>query len=137
MLPRCLSPILLRSVNVQPLVAYRNGFRLQGIRQPWTGSRVRLTPTSRVFRQFSTCRELRIEHDSRPSQKEDPKGKLPIRENIYTLPNLLTVSRILSCPILGWSILNNDFYLATGLLVFAGASDLVRPFVCSSSWGRS
>jgi|SRR5882762_2514483 len=127
MLPRCLSPILLRQ---QPLVAYRNGFRLQGIRQPWTGSRVRLTPMSRVFR-----RELRIEHDSRPSQKEDPKGKLPIRENIYTLPNLLTVSRILSCPILGWSILNNDFYLATGLLVYAGASDLVRPFVCSGSMG--
>ena len=131
MLPRCLSPIFLRQ---QPLVAYRNGFRLQGIRQPWTGSRVRLTPMSRVFRQFSTCRELRIEH-SRPSQKEDPKGKLPIRENIYTLPNLLTVSRILSCPILGWSILNNDFYLATGLLVYAGASDLVSPFVCSSSMG--
>jgi cardiolipin synthase len=39
------------------------------------------------------------------------------------------VSRILACPILGWSILNNDFYLATGLLVYAGASDLVDGYL--------
>lgn len=49
----------------------------------------------------------------------------PLRENIYTIPNLLTVSRILSCPVLGWSILHDDFFLATGLLVYAGLSDLV------------
>ncbi|KIJ65529.1 hypothetical protein HYDPIDRAFT_110630 [Hydnomerulius pinastri MD-312] len=56
-------------------------------------------------------------------------GKLTIRENIYTIPNLLTVSRILACPVLGWSILNDDFYLATGLLVYAGLSDTVDGFL--------
>lgn len=48
-----------------------------------------------------------------------------LRENIYTLPNLLTVSRIFACPILGWSILQNDYHLATTLLVYAGITDLV------------
>ncbi|KXN84256.1 putative cardiolipin synthase [Leucoagaricus sp. SymC.cos] len=52
-----------------------------------------------------------------------------MRENIYTIPNLLTVSRILACPVLGWSILNNDYYLATGLLVYAGLTDLVDGFL--------
>ena len=58
----------------------------------------------------------------------DSRGSIPspiVRENIYTIPNLLTVSRILACPVLGWSILHDDFYLATGLLVYAGLSDLV------------
>ncbi|KAH0836766.1 CDP-alcohol phosphatidyltransferase-domain-containing protein [Lanmaoa asiatica] len=52
-----------------------------------------------------------------------------LRENIYTLPNLLTASRILACPVLGWSIFHDDFYLATGLLVYAGLSDLVDGYL--------
>ncbi|KAG2137609.1 CDP-alcohol phosphatidyltransferase-domain-containing protein [Suillus bovinus] len=53
----------------------------------------------------------------------------PLRENIYTIPNFLTVSRILSCPVLGWSILHDDFFLATGLLVYAGFSDLADGYL--------
>ena len=48
-----------------------------------------------------------------------------LRENIYTIPNLLTVSRMIACPVLGMAILNENFYLATGLLVYAGLTDLV------------
>ena len=54
-----------------------------------------------------------------------PKLPTALRENIYTIPNALTVSRILSCPVLGWSILNGRYHLATGLLVYAGLSDWV------------
>ncbi|KAJ2986834.1 hypothetical protein NUW54_g9611 [Trametes sanguinea] len=52
-----------------------------------------------------------------------------IRENIYTIPNLLTLSRIAACPVLGWSIVNNDFYFATGILLYAGLTDLVDGFL--------
>ncbi len=52
-----------------------------------------------------------------------------MRDNIYTVPNLLTVSRIIACPVLGLAIVNDNFYLATGLLVYAGLTDLVcSPF---------
>ena len=62
-----------------------------------------------------------------PEQRaEASKNKPTIRENIYTIPNLLTTSRILACPVLGWSILDGNYYLATGLLVYAGLTDLVR-----------
>lgn len=72
-------------------------------------------------RQFSTQRQLCY------SQRLPNSGgyKTTIRENIYTLPNILTVSRILSCPVLGWSILEGNFHLATSLLVYAGLTDLV------------
>ncbi|KAI6041340.1 CDP-alcohol phosphatidyltransferase-domain-containing protein [Pisolithus marmoratus] len=58
-----------------------------------------------------------------------PHENVTLREDIYTVPNLLTVSRILACPVLGWSILQDNFYLATGLLVYAGLSDLVDGFL--------
>ncbi len=66
----------------------------------------------------------------KPHRLPTPKGptiRETIRENIYTIPNALTVSRILACPVLGWSILNSNFKLATGLLVYAGLTDLVCP----------
>ena len=48
------------------------------------------------------------------------------KENIYTIPNVLTLSRIFACPVLGWSILEGNYHLASGLLVYAGLTDLVR-----------
>lgn len=48
-----------------------------------------------------------------------------LRENIYTIPNVLTVSRILACPVLGWAIVHDNFQFATALLVYAGLTDTV------------
>jgi hypothetical protein len=48
-----------------------------------------------------------------------------LRENIYTIPNLLTVSRILACPVIGYAILHDNFYLSTTLLAYASFSDYV------------
>ncbi|KZT21622.1 CDP-diacylglycerol--glycerol-3-phosphate 3-phosphatidyltransferase [Neolentinus lepideus HHB14362 ss-1] len=52
-----------------------------------------------------------------------------LRENIYTWPNLLTLSRIVACPILGYTIVKGDFVSATSLLVYAGLTDLVDGFL--------
>ncbi|ESK89341.1 phosphatidyl synthase [Moniliophthora roreri MCA 2997] len=70
----------------------------------------------------------------------EPERKSTIRENIYTLPNLLTTSRIIACPAIGWSILSGEFHLATSLLVYAGLTDLAdgwlaRRFKMSSVLG--
>ncbi|KAF5379305.1 hypothetical protein D9757_007668 [Collybiopsis confluens] len=60
---------------------------------------------------------------------EEPKRKLALRDNIYTLPNLLTTTRILACPVIGWSILEGQFELATSLLVYAGLTDLADGWI--------
>lgn len=65
-------------------------------------------------------------HLNPPSPKPDSLLTKPFRENIYTFPNLLTLSRIASCPVLGWAILSDNHVLATGLLVYAGVTDWVR-----------
>lgn len=67
----------------------------------------------------------------RTDQKEPVQSTNPLatpRENIYTIPNLLTVSRIIACPVLGWAIVHDNFEFATALLVYAGLTDTV----CSS-----
>ncbi|GAW01132.1 CDP-alcohol phosphatidyltransferase-domain-containing protein [Lentinula edodes] len=60
---------------------------------------------------------------------KEPKRKPALRENIYTIPNLLTASRILACPAIGWSILQGQFDLATSLLVYAGLTDLADGWI--------
>ncbi|KAF8630530.1 hypothetical protein AX15_002856 [Amanita polypyramis BW_CC] len=66
---------------------------------------------------------------TRSDQPRKPTTLKELRENIYTLPNLLTVSRILACPVLSWSILQNDFHLAATLLVYAGLTDLADGYL--------
>ena len=78
----------------------------------------------------------RDEKDEDGSVATSSSGKPSIRENIYTIPNFLTASRILACPVLGWSILDSNYELATGLLVYAGLTDLVRDFFSMHSSGK-
>ena len=47
-------------------------------------------------------------------------------ENIFTIPNLLCISRIIASPYLAHVIINNsDFSLALGIFMYAGATDAV------------
>ncbi|KAI0328712.1 hypothetical protein GY45DRAFT_1326006 [Cubamyces sp. BRFM 1775] len=102
----------------------------------FASTHVRPQPPSIRIRSFSLNSPLR-DSQHQPGQQErsprtesSPSDKAPtIRENIYTLPNLLTLSRIAACPVLGWAIVHDDFYLATGLLVYAGLTDLVDGYL--------
>lgn len=47
------------------------------------------------------------------------------QERILTLPNALTVGRIVACPFLGYSIVHGDFAVATGILAAGGFTDWV------------
>ncbi|KZT69317.1 CDP-diacylglycerol--glycerol-3-phosphate 3-phosphatidyltransferase [Daedalea quercina L-15889] len=52
-----------------------------------------------------------------------------LAKNIYTVPNFLTISRILACPVLGWAIIHDNFHFATTLLVYAGLTDTVDGYI--------
>merc|ERR1711939_581476 len=47
------------------------------------------------------------------------------REDIFTLPNAITVSRMAACPYLGYAIVQGNWGIATGVLAYAGLSDLL------------
>ncbi|KAI5310501.1 hypothetical protein KEM55_006239 [Ascosphaera atra] len=50
-------------------------------------------------------------------------------ENIYTIPNILTFSRLAMAPVIGWAILSSHATLALSLFGYAAVTDLVDGFV--------
>ncbi|OAG39604.1 hypothetical protein AYO21_06248 [Fonsecaea monophora] len=48
-----------------------------------------------------------------------------MHENIYTLPNALTFSRLLAAPLVGYFVLQHEALMALGLFAYAGITDLV------------
>jgi hypothetical protein len=82
----------------------------------------------------------------RPSQPAEEKDKalgvrgiqnvlpksitsLTPHENIYTVPNLLTFSRLIAAPFIGYAILHDAHTWALGLFVYAGVSDLLDGWI--------
>jgi len=51
------------------------------------------------------------------------------RENIYTVPNVLTFSRLLAAPVIGYLVLHDYHAWAVGLFAYAGITDLVDGYI--------
>ncbi|KAK3990611.1 CDP-alcohol phosphatidyltransferase-domain-containing protein [Cladorrhinum sp. PSN332] len=90
-------------------------------------------------RLFSASPSGREHKQSTPSPKQSLLSKtlsattgnppLTKRENIYTLPNLLTVSRIILSPFVGYAILHDYHALALSLFAYAGITDLLDGWI--------
>ncbi|MCJ1256862.1 hypothetical protein MMC24_004687 [Lignoscripta atroalba] len=50
-------------------------------------------------------------------------------ENIYTIPNILTFTRLLSAPLVGYLVLHDYHAWAVGLFAYAGITDLVDGWI--------
>ncbi|KAL2022298.1 hypothetical protein VTK56DRAFT_5696 [Thermocarpiscus australiensis] len=84
--------------------------------------------------------EMRKEESTRPdSPKKEPMSALrkmlpamartTLRENIYTIPNLLTASRLVAAPFIGYCILHDYHAMALGLFAYAGITDLLDGWI--------
>jgi cardiolipin synthase len=49
-----------------------------------------------------------------------------MRENIYTVPNMLSFSRLLLSPFCGYLIVQQDYTSAMAVFAVAGVTDMVR-----------
>lgn len=58
-------------------------------------------------------------------EKMEEMEEIVERENVFTIPNLLCVGRGVLAPYLGYVIVQQDYALGMGLLVFAGVTDIV------------
>lgn len=50
-------------------------------------------------------------------------------ENIYTIPNLLTFSRLLAAPVIGYLVLHDQHAWAVGLFAYAAITDLIDGYI--------
>jgi hypothetical protein len=58
-----------------------------------------------------------------------PSALTTPHENIYTIPNMLTVSRLILAPVIGYCIVNGHHNWALGLFAYAGISDLLDGWI--------
>ncbi|KAL1980317.1 hypothetical protein VTN96DRAFT_4375 [Rasamsonia emersonii] len=67
------------------------------------------------------------------SSKSKPRllSRLPasLHENIYTVPNILTFSRLAAAPIVGYLLVNNYHVAALSLFAYAGITDLIDGYI--------
>ncbi|KAI9844107.1 MAG: hypothetical protein M1837_005821 [Sclerophora amabilis] len=77
-----------------------------------------------------------------PGPEKAPPPKKPIKEirarilstltpheNIYNVPNILTFSRLLAAPVIGYLVLHDAHAWAVGLFAYAGITDLVDGYI--------
>ncbi|KAL5328365.1 hypothetical protein ACEPPN_001864 [Leptodophora sp. 'Broadleaf-Isolate-01'] len=74
--------------------------------------------------------------DAQRSTEIEPKKpplkvltKITPHENIYTIPNILTFSRLIAAPIVGYLVLHDHHAWAIGLFAYAGITDLVDGWI--------
>jgi cardiolipin synthase len=79
-----------------------------------------------------------VEQQLTQGRIDDPKKKsilsrisLPTssHENIYTVPNILTFSRLVAAPVVGYLLVNNYHTAALSLFAYAGITDLVDGYI--------
>jgi cardiolipin synthase (CMP-forming) len=51
------------------------------------------------------------------------------KENIYTVPNILTFSRLAASPIIGYLLVNDQPFWALTLVVYSGVTDLLDGYI--------
>ena len=76
-------------------------------------------------------RSLVAAHDQYRPPKTSIAGDSDLHESPYTIPNALTLGRIIACPFLGYHIVQGNLEWATGILFFGGISDWVSSLVAS------
>ncbi|KAJ9301403.1 hypothetical protein DTO271G3_1538 [Paecilomyces variotii] len=97
-----------------------------------------LKRTTRFLQQkrWSTSKKS-TEDDTSPDSKEEasPKPKLlsrlpiPTHENIYTVPNILTFSRLVAAPVVGYLLVHDYHGAALSLFAYAGITDLIDGYI--------
>lgn len=55
--------------------------------------------------------------------------KTTLHENIYTIPNILTASRLVAAPFIGYCILHDYHATALGLFAYAGITDALDGWI--------
>lgn len=89
------------------------------------------TPRSKILEK-TTTRIVAAKNAAKNAAKivlQDTKRKIPQHENIYTIPNMLTFTRILSAPIIGYLVVHQQLYWAVSLFAYSCVTDFVDGWI--------
>ncbi|KMU77150.1 hypothetical protein CISG_06187 [Coccidioides immitis RMSCC 3703] len=85
----------------------------------------------KILRAAKTCSPRQPANDQHSDSKPSLASRLPIpgREDIYTIPNILTFTRLVAAPMVGYFILNSNHVMALSLFAYASITDLVDGYI--------
>ncbi|KAK2764871.1 hypothetical protein FQN54_008568 [Arachnomyces sp. PD_36] len=82
------------------------------------------------------CNSTKGDKDSNKVDKTSPQKPrllsrlpIPVHENIYTIPNILTFSRLIAAPMVGYFLLHSNHVAALSLFAYASITDLVDGYI--------
>lgn len=82
---------------------------------------------------YSTSKPTGSEQSKPPQDPKKPilnaLKQLTPHENIYTIPNILTFSRLIAAPVIGYLVLHDYHAWAVGLFAYAGITDLIDGWI--------
>eukprot|EP00999_Lentomonas_sp_LEN2_P000849 NODE_1849_length_715_cov_58.700680_g1799_i0.p1 GENE.NODE_1849_length_715_cov_58.700680_g1799_i0~~NODE_1849_length_715_cov_58.700680_g1799_i0.p1 ORF type:complete len:138 (-),score=11.22 NODE_1849_length_715_cov_58.700680_g1799_i0:233-646(-) len=70
-----------------------------------------------------------IHQPSRLSQRPFGTNSTKQKENVFTIPNVLSLGRILATPVIGYFIVQHNFPVASTMFVVAGITDFLDGYI--------
>lgn len=96
-----------------------------------------VTPKSQNLVEANDDKQIRTSSGQKAdvTKASNPLSDPTLHEDIYTLPNILTFSRLVAAPFIGYFVLHDSHAWAAGLLVYAGVTDLLDGWI-ARRWNR-
>nr|KIR84725.1 cardiolipin synthase [Cryptococcus tetragattii IND107] len=105
----------LRPVSLRQLLRIEN--KMLGCRRYLSGGKPKVIDATPVTSTLETSPKTPL------TKSDEKKSTTDLYESPYTIPNALTLARILACPVLGYMIVQGDYAWATGILFVSGVTD--------------
>ncbi|KAG2207532.1 hypothetical protein INT47_004282, partial [Mucor saturninus] len=127
-------PTYTKTVNVPHLNQAFRPFNVTFTKILSNGSRSPLTrintcaPFQRTFISNSNSRSI-TRKDKEDQEPVITTIKKELKEDIYTIPNILTFGRLLAAPAVGYLILQQSYNEALGLFALAGFTDMLDGYI--------
>lgn len=115
----------------------RSGFSLppRHITNSFNSSKIQFHTSSRILYETKKTKLSDLEKSPKPSSKPlpplEPISPLQplLRENIYTIPNILTATRIITAPAVGYFLINQQAGLAMSIFVYSCVTDFIDGYI--------
>ncbi|KAJ3499617.1 hypothetical protein NLG97_g185 [Lecanicillium saksenae] len=106
-------------------------------RETSNSSKSPILPKSQPSSESKADSQIRTssEPKSEVTKASNPPSDPILHEDIYTLPNILTFSRLVAAPFIGYFVLHDSHAWAAGLLAYAGVTDLLDGWI-ARRWNR-
>ncbi|KAJ5783841.1 uncharacterized protein N7518_009518 [Penicillium psychrosexuale] len=91
-----------------------------------------IPPSFFTQQRWSGSKSAKTPEQPEESKKKPILSRIPLptsHENIYTVPNILTFSRLLAAPVVGYLLVHNYHTAALSLFAYAGITDLVDGYI--------